>query len=547
VEFAILGPLKISDGGRELTPGRAKQRALVAMLLLRANEVVGTDQLVEGLWGESPPATAANALHGHVSSLRKRLGVERIETRPAGYRLRLDAGELDLARFEGLVAEARRRIEPERRARRLGEALELWRGEPLADLRYQAFAQPEIARLTELRVVALEDRIEADLAVGRHNDLVGELEWLVAHHPYRERLRGQLMLALYRCGRQADALRAYQQARRTLVEQLGIEPGPALRELERGILAQDEELATTSEAPAGTSRRGSIRRPPVRYAKSGHLNIAYQVTGAGPIDVVLVSGFISHLEKDWEDPRHAHFFERLASFSRLIRFDKRGTGLSDRPAELPDLETRMDDVRAVMDAASSERGILLGYSEGGPMSLLFAATYPERVSALVLYGVFASRIRSDEYPWAPTPAERAAASEQIEREWGWEADMHSMCPNADEAMARWWGERARAAASPGAARALIAMNSTVDVRHVLPAIRAPTLVLHRSGDHDAHVEEGRYIAERTPGAQFVELSGEDHFVAIDPDQILDEVERFVLSLPTADRRSPAPTSQADPP
>jgi DNA-binding SARP family transcriptional activator/pimeloyl-ACP methyl ester carboxylesterase len=533
VEFAILGPLKITDGGRELTPGRAKQRALLAMLLLRANEVVGTDQLVEGLWGESPPATAANALHGHVSSLRKRLRAERIETRPAGYRLRLDAGELDLARFEGLVAEARRAIEPERRSMRLGEALELWRGEPLADLRYQSFAQPEIARLTELRVAALEDRIEADLAIGRHHDLVGELEWLVAHHPYRERLRGQLMLALYRCGRQADALQAYQQARRTLVEQLR-------------ILAQDEELATTSEAPEDTSRRGAVRRPPVRYAKSGDLNIAYQVTGQGPIDVVLVSGFISHLEKDWEDPRHAHFFERLASFSRLIRFDKRGTGLSDRPAELPDLETRMDDVRAVMDAANSERGILFGYSEGGPMSLLFAATYPERVSALVLYGVFASRIRSDEYPWAPTPAERAAASERIEREWGWEADMHSMCPNADEAMARWWGERARAAASPGAARALIAMNSTVDVRHVLPAIRAPTLVLHRRGDHDARLEEGRYIAERIPEARFVELSGEDHFVAIDPDQILDEVQRFVLSL-QADRRSPAPASQADPP
>ena len=189
---------------------------------------------------------------------------------------------------------------------RLGEALELWRGEPLADLRYQSFAQPEIARLTERRVAALEDRIEADLAIGQHHELVGELEWLVAHHPYRERLHGQLMLALYRCGRQADALHAYQQARSTLVEQLGIEPGPALRELERAILAQDEKLAGTSETAAGTPRRGSVRRPPVRYAKSADLNIAYQVTGAGPIDVVLVSGFISHLEKDWEDPRHAH-------------------------------------------------------------------------------------------------------------------------------------------------------------------------------------------------------------------------------------------------
>jgi len=165
------------------------------------------------------------------------------------------------------------------------------------------------------------------------------------------------------------------------------------------------------------------------------------------------------------------------------------------------------------------------------MSLLFAATYPERVSALVVYGAFAARIHSDDYPWAPSPEERAASAEQIEREWGWEADMHRMCPNADEAMARWWGERARAAASPGAARALIAMNSTADVRHALPAIHAPTLVLHRTHDQDARIEEGRYIAERIPGARFVELPGEDHFVAIEPDQIVDQVERFLVPSP----------------
>jgi DNA-binding SARP family transcriptional activator/pimeloyl-ACP methyl ester carboxylesterase len=522
VEFAILGALRVLESGRDLTPGRAKQRAALATLLLQPNELVASDQLVEALWGAAPPATARNAIHGHISALRKLLGADRIGTHSAGYRLRVDAGELDMHRFEALLAQARQQGDPEQRRMELREALELWRGEPLADLRYEGFAQPEIARLAELRVAALEDRIDADLAVGRHADVVGELEWLVAHHPYRERLRGQLMLALYGCGRQADALGAYRQARRTLVEELGIEPGPALRDLERRILAQDEELAPTRPAEPG------VRRPSVRYARSAGLNIAYQVTGAGRVNLVLVPGFISHLEKDWEDPRHARFFERLGSISRLIRFDKRGTGLSDRPGEFPDLETRMDDVRAVMDAAGSKRAVLFGYSEGGTMALLFAATYPERVSALVLYGVFAARTRSDDYPWAPSPAERSAFADQIEREWGWEADMHRMCPNADEAMARWWGERARAAASPGAARALITMNSTVDVRHVLPAIHTPTLVLHRTGDQDARIEEGRYIAERIPSARFVELPGDDHFVAIDPDQIVDQVERFLL-------------------
>jgi class 3 adenylate cyclase/pimeloyl-ACP methyl ester carboxylesterase len=268
-------------------------------------------------------------------------------------------------------------------------------------------------------------------------------------------------------------------------------------------------------------------RPPVRYAKSGALNIAYQVTGSGPRDLVLISGFVSHLELDWAEQRHVHFLERLGSFARLIRFDKRGTGLSDRPGGLPDLETRMDDVRAVMDAAGSERAVLFGYSEGGPMAILFAATYPERTVALALYGTYARRLAAADYPWGRTPEERAAYAAQIENDWAWEADMHSMCPSADVALARWWGERARAAASPGAARALIDMNSLVDVRSVLPAVRVPTIVLHRRGDRDSNVEEGRYVADHINGATFIELAGKDHFVAIDPDQILDPVETFV--------------------
>ncbi len=268
-------------------------------------------------------------------------------------------------------------------------------------------------------------------------------------------------------------------------------------------------------------------RPPVRYAKSGALSIAYQVTGSGPRDLVLISGFVSHLELDWAEPRHAHFLERLGSFARVIRFDKRGTGLSDRPGGLPDLETRMDDVRAVMDAVGSERAVLFGYSEGGPMAVLFAATYRERTAALVLYGTYARRLASEDYPWGRTLEQRAAYAAQIENEWGWAADMHSMCPSADAALARWWGERARAAASPGAARALIEMNSLMDVRSSLPAVRVPTLVLHRRGDRDSRVEEGRYVAEHIKGATFIELAGQDHFVAIDPDQILDPVEAFV--------------------
>jgi class 3 adenylate cyclase len=266
---------------------------------------------------------------------------------------------------------------------------------------------------------------------------------------------------------------------------------------------------------------------PIRYAKSGDVNIAYQVTGEGPIDVVLVHGFFSHLELDWEHPASRRLNERLGSFARLIRFDKRGSGLSDRAVGMPDFETRMDDVRAVLDAVGSERAALLGYSEGGPMCVLFAATYPTRTRALVLYGTYAKRVRSEDYPWAPTWEERVAAAAELERSWGVDPDLSTMAPNADEGLRRWFVARGRASLSPAGARDLILMNSCADIREALGAVQAPTLVLHRTGDLDASVEEGRFIASRIPGARFLELPGDDHIVFVDPDQIVDEVEEFL--------------------
>ncbi|MDH4102047.1 MAG: adenylate/guanylate cyclase domain-containing protein [Thermoleophilia bacterium] len=266
---------------------------------------------------------------------------------------------------------------------------------------------------------------------------------------------------------------------------------------------------------------------PIRYARSGDVNVAYQVTGGGPFDLVLVPGFFSHLEIDWEHPEHARFLERFGSFARLIRFDKRGTGLSDRGVGLPDFETRMDDVRAVMDAAGSEQAALFGYSEGGPMSILFAATYPERTRALVVYGSYAKRLRSDDYPWAPTPEDRERAAIELEATWGENVDLSTMIPNADPAMVEWFQRRGRASLSPAAARDLIRMNARADVREALAAVQCPTLVLHRTGDLDSGIDEGRYIAERIPGARFVELPGDVHVPWVDPDSLLDEVEEFL--------------------
>ena len=269
----------------------------------------------------------------------------------------------------------------------------------------------------------------------------------------------------------------------------------------------------------------------IRYARSGDVNIAFEVTGEGPLDLVLIHGFFSHLEIDWELPAAAHLHERLGSFARLIRFDKRGTGLSDRGVGLPDFETRMDDVRAVMDAAGSGSAALFGYSEGGPMSVLFAATYPDRVRALVLYGTYAKRRDpDDDYPWAPTSDARARVAQELEEGWGENVDLSAMWPSADAAEVAWAHRRGRASLSPSGARDLILMNSKADVRDLLGSVQCPTLVLHRTGDLDASIEEGRYIARHISGARFVELPGDDHVPFVDPDQILDEVEEFLTGV-----------------
>ena len=287
----------------------------------------------------------------------------------------------------------------------------------------------------------------------------------------------------------------------------------------------------TGESPAAAADRSPAgMAAPIRYTISDGLHIAYQVTGRGELDIVLISGFVSHLELDWADPRHAHFLDRLGSMGRLIRFDKRGTGMSDRPEGLPDLEKRMHDVLAVMDAVDSRRAVLCGYSEGGPMAILLAATHPERVSSLVLYGSYAKRTRGEGYPWAQSEEERRSYTNRLIDRWDWEADLRMRCPSGDQQMQRWWAQRMRAAATPSTIRALMDMNSAVDVRHVLGALRVPTLVLHRTGDALFKVEEARYLADHIPSATLRLLDGADHLVCGDPDQILDQIEAFLQTV-----------------
>ncbi len=284
--------------------------------------------------------------------------------------------------------------------------------------------------------------------------------------------------------------------------------------------------------------------PETRYAKARDgVSIAYQVVGDGPRDLVLVPGWVSHLEAAWDEPSLARFFERLASFSRLILFDKRGTGLSDRvpESELPTLETRMEDVLTVCGAAGSEHAALLGISEGGPMCALFAATHPDRTTAIILFGSYARRLQDADYAWGSSAEEYEAFIDEMARDWGGPVGLTVRAPSkVDDARFREnWARYLRLGASPSAVVALARMNAEIDIRAVLPAIGVPTLVLHRTRDRAVGVGAGRHLGEHIPGASYVELPGEDHLPWVgDTEAVLGEIEEFltgIRSAPEGDR------------
>jgi DNA-binding SARP family transcriptional activator len=299
MDFRLLGPMEVAGDEGPLALGGIKQRSLLAMLLLHANQVVSTDRLIDALWGASPPFTCTKSIQVYVSRLRKAMADDRLVTRAPGYVVYVDPTELDLTRFEQLVAEARR-ASPESASAKLREALSLWRGPPLADLAYEEFAQAEIARLEEMRLGAVEQRLEADLALSHHAELVAELETLVARHPLRERFRHQLMLALYRSGRQAEALEAYRHAREELSDELGLEPSESLKQLEAAILRQDPGLALAADparvraAPAATApERALVVAPTTPDALDALLGFAKSLAMGEPARELIVATVVS--------------------------------------------------------------------------------------------------------------------------------------------------------------------------------------------------------------------------------------------------------------
>jgi DNA-binding SARP family transcriptional activator/pimeloyl-ACP methyl ester carboxylesterase len=540
VEFRVLGPLEVMADGQSLGLTGARARAVLAVLLMHPNQVVSSDRLLEELWPGQPADKATDSLQVRLSELRRALRsageAGRLVTRPPGYLLRVAPGEVDALRFEELAAEGGTALaagDAVTAAQCLDQALALWHGPALGDFDTVPSARVEAGRLEEQRLAAQESRAEALLACGRHRELIAELETLTAAHPLRERFWYQRMLALYRAGRQADALRAYRELRDLLVAELAIEPGPELRELHARILRQDPVLdgPVPEQAPAGPDAV-----PRTRYVQtSDGIHIAFQVIGAGEPDMVLVPGLMSHLELVWEDRETADFYQRLAGLGRLIMFDKRDTGMSDRAPGAMSLEERMEDVRAVMQAAGSSRAVLFGYSEGAPMSILFAATYPERVSGLILASASARWFPAPGYPCGQGTQEMYDALWDIAaHRWGQGASIEWYLPSrAHSARARQLlGRFERMAVNPSAFLRLMQMIHDIDVRAVLPAIHVPTLVIQRLGDRITPPCHGRYLASHISGARYFEQPG-DHSLRFagsgDSDALCAEIAAF---LPT---------------
>jgi DNA-binding SARP family transcriptional activator/pimeloyl-ACP methyl ester carboxylesterase len=530
MRFRVLGPLEVrgADGETRDLPA-AKERLVVATLLARANSVVGVDTLVDVLWDDDPPRTAGKTLQTYISSVRHAIGADRIVTRAPGYVLRVDDDGFDSAVFVDLAEAGHRQLSQGQAAAALKlfrDALALWRGGAYEEFAGRAFFIGECTRLAELRWNVLEASIDAQLAMGEHQQVLGLLESLVGEHPLRERFWAQLMLAQYRSGRQADALQSYQRARRTLAEQLGIDPGAELRQLEQAVLLQDPALDL--RITAGAAREGDDFVPPTtHYAPVGDAFVAYQTLGEGPDDLLYVPDWWSHVEGIWEHPTPRSFLRRLASGRRLVLFDSRGTGLSDpidRSASYT-LEDWVDDARAVLDTVGSRQAVVYAASVGVRMSLLFAAQHPERVRALVLVNGSPSM--------ADTPPGRVGFDEALRRmtaRWGSGPGFAEVLPHADEdaVFAAWFARFQRMGVSPGQLAGRMRMFWDTNIDEVAPLVSVPTLVMHRRDNKVSPLASGRRIADLIPGAEFVELDGDDHFWAAgDTEPILAELEAFL--------------------
>lgn len=540
----------IDEGGRTLALG-GKSRALLAYLAMQPGHSQSREKLAALLWGGSTDSQARMSLRQTLSAIRKSLpSATKGLLLAEGDRIVLDLinVDCDVPRFDKLASS----IEPND----LEQAMTIYRGGfldgfSLREETFEDWLRVERERLRGIAIIAL-DRLAAHYFAENKFDLCANAAMrLLSFEPLREDIHRTLMRVYAAQGRSNLALRQYERCRDMLQHQLRLQPMPETRVLYDDIRARRGRVNASEQPSLTGGMRSSIGsflsqtdrtecpqmgtepiRPTTRYVKSDGVNIAYQVTGAGPVDLVYVQGWVSNLDFAWESPRLTHVLKRLGSFCRLIRIDKRGTGLSDRNLGIATLETRMEDVRAVLDAVGSHRTFLFGSSEGGTMCMLFAASYPERTAGLILHGAYAKALWSPDYPWGRTRQEVQEDLAIIERDWGKPADLSRGAPSlmSDTLEREWFAAYLRNSASPADAISQWRWSTEIDARDILHAIHVPTLIIHRTGDQWVKVEEGRFLAKQISGATYVELPGDDHLIwGADSDRLVDAIQNFVLA------------------
>jgi DNA-binding SARP family transcriptional activator/pimeloyl-ACP methyl ester carboxylesterase/class 3 adenylate cyclase len=537
----LLGAPRLECRGEPVDLGLRKAMALLAYLAVTNGEY-GRDELATLLWPESDQSSARASLRRTLYRINRTLGEGILTAGTETVRLHPEAGIwTDVAEFHEYVLECCPVGEPQEALSPhcmsvLEEAVALYSGDLLAGftlpdcLSFDEWLFFEAEGLRELLARALTRLAPAYQARGDYQRAVQHARRWLMLDPLDESAHRLLMRLYAESGQQAAALRQYTECARILDEELGLSPDAETTEL-----YQEIRLFRETAPPPSLKAR-----PPVEYVSSGDVHIAYQVIGDGPVDILHICGYLSPLGFIWDLPDSAAFCDELASFSRLIVFDRRGSGLSDRSSP-PTLEDTVDDILAVMQAAGSKHPVLFGTTEAGPNCALFAATHPGRVSGLILYGTQAKWVYSEDYPPALTREQWAVWLKRHMENWGGPLDIEYYAPSRarDPLFREWWARALRTASSPGAIKAVLEVMQDIDVRDILPAIRTPTLILHRKGTRNIRVGAGRHLAGQIPGAKYVELEGQDYFWFVgDSQAILREIRGFVhdLSSPVAPER-----------
>jgi DNA-binding SARP family transcriptional activator/pimeloyl-ACP methyl ester carboxylesterase len=546
----LFGSLRITVGDRTLAArdlGPLKQQHLLAVLLIDRGRLVTKERLADLVWGERRPRNVSATIETYVSLIRRSLteaggaGRRVILTGPGGYRLDADAVRCDLDVFDALLRRAAAAAAPTDRRRALEEAIALSDREVLADAAYAEWAAGPREHYRARRLQALVDLAECCLADGDHRGAVEAATRVLEVEKTHERACRALMLGHDGLGQRSEALHAFASLRSALDETLGVRPAGPTVAVHTDILRRDEAPAASVSPGAGM--------PSVRYADNGGVRIAYQVVGDGPVDLVFLPSFVTNLAATWDDPTYGGFLSELATMSRLILWDKRGTGLSDPAVDFPTTRQRSDDLAAVLRAAGSERSVIFGVCAGAALAVQFAVDHPERTAGLVLFGGFARMLATEGYPWGWPAEQYEWFLSSLEEAWLGPGDgISRRNPSLlmNPRYRAWFARYVRVAASPYMARRLAEMNAEIDVRDQLEHVRAPALVIVRRDYAWLSAANSEYLARHIAGAELLSLPGVDHDPWVgDTAPVLDAVRGFLAEraaqagLVSGDRRAPA--------